>query len=120
MEEYEGITVLATNLLNNIDEAFIRRISYIIKFPFPDEEQREKIWRSMFPKEAPIGDDVDFKYVASKFQVAGGYIKNIAVSSAFMAADAGTVIGMRHILQAVKYEMQKTGKIWNKDDVDMY
>lgn len=120
MEEYEGITVLATNLLNNIDEAFIRRISYIIKFPFPDEEHREKIWRSMFPKEAPLGDDIDFKYVASKFQIAGGYIKNIAVSSAFMAADAGTVIRMQHILQAVKYEMQKTGKIWNKDDVDMY
>jgi AAA+ superfamily predicted ATPase len=120
MEEYEGITVLATNLLNNIDEAFIRRISYIIKFPFPDEEHREKIWRSMFPKEAPIGPDVDFKYVATKFSIAGGNIKNIAVSSAFMAADAGTVIGMRHILQAVKYELQKTGKIWNKDDVDMY
>jgi AAA+ superfamily predicted ATPase len=120
MEEYEGITVLATNLLNNIDEAFIRRINYIIKFPFPDDEHREKIWRSMFPKEAPIGEDVDFKYIAAKFSIAGGSIKNIAVSSAFMAADAGTVIGMRHILQAIKYELQKTGKIWNKDDVDMY
>ncbi|NHN32429.1 ATP-binding protein [Paenibacillus sp. S3N08] len=120
MEEYEGITVLATNLLNNIDEAFIRRISYIIKFPFPDEEHREKIWRSMFPKEAPLGPDVDFKYIATKFPIAGGNIKNIAVSSAFMAADAGSLIGMRHILQAVKYELQKTGKIWNKDDVDMY
>jgi AAA+ superfamily predicted ATPase len=120
MEEYEGISVMATNLLNNIDEAFIRRINYIIKFPFPDEQYREIIWRSMFPKEAPIADDVDFKYVASKFPIAGGNIKNIAVSSAFMAADAGTSIRMRHILQAVKHELQKTGKIWNKDDIDMY
>jgi AAA+ superfamily predicted ATPase len=120
MEEYEGISVMATNLLNNIDEAFIRRINYIIKFPFPDEEYREKIWRSMFPKEAPIGEDVDFKYVATKFPIAGGNIKNIALSSAFMAADAGTSISMRHILQAVKHELQKTGKIWNKDDMDMY
>ncbi|MDF2959242.1 MAG: hypothetical protein K0S39_977 [Paenibacillus sp.] len=120
MEEYEGISVLATNLLGNIDEAFIRRINYIIKFPFPDADYREKIWRSMFPKEAPLGDDVDFKLIAGKFSIAGGSIKNIAVSSAFLAADSGTPIGMRHLLQAVKHELLKTGKILTKDELELF
>ncbi|MFD0676914.1 MULTISPECIES: AAA family ATPase [unclassified Paenibacillus] len=120
MEEYDGISVLATNLLGNIDEAFIRRINYIIKFPFPDADYREKIWRSMFPKEAPIGDDVDFKLIASKFSIAGGGIKNIAVSAAFLAADAGTPILMKHLLLAVKHELLKTGKLMTRDELDFF
>ncbi|NOU93662.1 AAA family ATPase [Paenibacillus sp. LMG 31456] len=120
MEEYDGISVLATNLLGNIDDAFIRRINYIIKFPFPDADYREKIWRSMFPAEAPIGEDVDFKLIASKFPIAGGGIKNIAVSAAFLAADAGTPILMKHLLQAVKHELLKTGKLLTKDELDFF
>jgi len=120
MEEYEGISVLATNLLGNIDEAFIRRINYIIKFPFPDAAYRESIWRSMFPKEAPLDEDVDFKLIAEKFHIAGGSIKNIALSAAFLAAETGSAIGMRHLLQAVKHELGKTGKLLTKDELDIF
>ncbi|TDF97116.1 ATP-binding protein [Paenibacillus piri] len=120
MEEYDGISVLATNLLGNIDEAFIRRINYIIKFPFPDADYREMIWRSMFPQEAPISADVDFRLIAGKFAIAGGSIKNIAVSAAFLAADAGTPIGMQHLLQAIKHELMKTGRLLTKEELAVF
>ncbi|WNR44095.1 ATP-binding protein [Paenibacillus roseipurpureus] len=111
MEEYQGITVLATNLLNNIDEAFLRRINYVIKYPFPDSEYREKIWQSMFPPSAPLSDDVDFKYLAQRYEIAGGNIKNVVLSSAFLAAETGEPIRMGHIIKSIRHELQKSGKI---------
>jgi len=120
MEEYQGITVLATNLLNNIDEAFLRRINYIIKYPFPDPEYREKIWRSMFPPAAPLSDDVDFKYLAQKFEIAGGNIKNVVLSAAFLAAESGESIGMRHLIGSIRHELQKSGKIVARHDWETY
>ncbi|MEW9700892.1 AAA family ATPase [Paenibacillus sp. SI8] len=120
MEEYSGITVLATNLLNNIDEAFLRRINYVIKFPFPDSEYREMIWRSMFPAAAPIHDDVDFKYLAHNYEIAGGNIKNVVISSAFLAADAGEPIRMRHIIKSIRHELQKSGKILARQEWESY
>lgn len=120
MEEYQGISILATNLLQNIDEAFLRRISYVIKFPFPDVEQRERIWRAMFPQEAPLSEEIDFKFIAEKIQVAGGNIKNIAVSAAFLAAETGSEIGMQEIIEAAKHELQKSGKILLKEDIGDY
>ncbi|UKS25292.1 ATP-binding protein [Paenibacillus sp. HWE-109] len=120
MEEYQGITVLATNLLNNIDEAFLRRINYVIKFPFPDSEYREKIWQSMFPPAAPLNDDVDFKYLAQRYEIAGGNIKNVVVSSAFLAAEAGDSIRMKHIIKSIRHELQKSGKILARQEWEDY
>lgn len=120
VEEYEGITVLATNYAQNIDEAFMRRINFIIEFPFPDAEHREKIWRSVFPPEAPIADDVDFEFVSRKFELAGGNIKNIAVSAAFLAAEEGRAVGMRHIINAARYELRKMGKVLLREDLGEY
>jgi len=120
IEEYEGITILATNFIQNIDEAFMRRFNFIIEFPFPDQQYRGKIWRSIFPKEAPLSDDIDFEFIASKFEIAGGNIKNIAVSSAFLAADAAEPIGMKHIVAAAKYELNKIGKLLLKEDLGEY
>jgi SpoVK/Ycf46/Vps4 family AAA+-type ATPase len=120
MEEYEGISVLATNLLNNIDEAFLRRINYVIKFPFPDAEYREKIWRATFPKEMPLSDDLDFKWLAQKYEIAGGNIKNVVLSAAFLAAEKGEKINMRHIVHAVRHELQKSGKIISRNDLEDY
>ncbi|OPX90946.1 MAG: ATP-dependent zinc metalloprotease FtsH [Pelotomaculum sp. PtaB.Bin104] len=120
IEEYEGVTILATNFIQNIDEAFMRRFNFIIEFPFPDKQYREKIWKSIFPEEAPLSDDIDFEFIASKFEVAGGNIKNIAVSSAFLAADASEPIGMKHIVAAAKYELNKIGKLLLKEDLGEY
>ncbi|MFC5449797.1 AAA family ATPase [Paenibacillus aestuarii] len=120
MEEYQGITVLATNLLNNIDEAFLRRINYVIKFPFPDSDYREKIWQSMFPPAAPLSDDVDFKYLAQGYEIAGGNIKNVVLSSAFLAAEAGEPIRMQHIVKSIRHELQKSGKILARQEWEDY
>ncbi|MBO9604909.1 MAG: ATP-binding protein [Paenibacillaceae bacterium] len=114
MEEYEGISIMATNLQQNIDEAFIRRISYVIKFPFPGADDRERLWRSMIPQDAPQRG-LDYRLIAERIELAGGNIKNIAVSAAFMAAEEGGAIGMRHIAQAAKYELKKTGRIVIKE-----
>lgn len=120
IEEYEGIAILSTNFMQNIDEAFIRRIRFIVKFPFPDRTYREQIWRKVFPKQAPLADTVDFEYLASTFEMTGSQIKNVAVNAAFLAADAGEAIHMKHIFQAVKQEWTKTGKIILKNDLGEY
>lgn len=112
IEDYEGIAILATNFRDNIDEAFARRLSHHIEFPYPDEEQRRGIWEVVFPENAPIGDDVDFDYLAGKLKLAGGSIKNVAVNSAFYAAEEGTCIKLSHVLKAAKYEYRKISKEW--------
>ncbi|MFD2171202.1 AAA family ATPase [Tumebacillus lipolyticus] len=120
MEEYEGITILASNFQQNMDEAFMRRINYVIKFPFPDADYRELIWRGMFPQETPLADDLDFRYLADKFQFAGGNIKNIVMSAAFLAVEAGSPVGMMQIIRAIKHELGKTGKLLLKQELDEF
>lgn len=110
IEEYEGIVILATNLVNNMDEAFQRRLNFIIQFPFPDLKDREHIWRSVYPQAAPISEDLDYPFLAEKLKICGGNIKNIALTSAFYAARQQSRIGMKEIMRAVKREYQKMGK----------
>lgn len=114
MEEYEGIAILATNLRQNLDEAFVRRMHSIIEFPFPDEEYRQRIWKVVFPREAPLGDDVDFVVLAREVKLAGGNIKNIALQAAFYAAEDGGVIRMPHLVRAARREHQKLGRKWEQ------
>jgi SpoVK/Ycf46/Vps4 family AAA+-type ATPase len=92
MEEYEGIAILATNLRSHLDDAFVRRMQVMVEFPFPDEDYRRRIWEVVFPREAPLGEDVDFGLLAREVRLAGGNIKNIGLASAFYAADDGGVI----------------------------
>ncbi len=120
MEEYEGVVILATNLSKNIDDAFLRRMHYVIDFPFPDETQRRLIWDGIFPKEAPLAEDIDFKFIAGKLKLAGGNIKNISLSAAFYAAEEACEIGMRQIMHAAKREYQKIGKPFLKEDFEPY
>lgn len=120
MEEYQGISILATNLLNNIDEAFLRRIHYVIQFPFPDAEYREKIWRATIPPETPLSDDVDFRRLAQTYEIAGGNIKNVVLSAAFLAAETGEPVGMRHFVRAIRHELQKSGKIIPRSELELY
>jgi SpoVK/Ycf46/Vps4 family AAA+-type ATPase len=120
VEEYDGITIMATNFKQNIDDAFMRRITFVIEFPFPNAEYRQKIWKAMFPPEAPLAPDIDFQFIAEKFAIAGGNIKNIAVSAAFLAAEKSEPIGMGHIIRAARHELQKIGKILLKEDLGEY
>jgi SpoVK/Ycf46/Vps4 family AAA+-type ATPase len=114
MEEYEGIVILASNLRENMDEAFTRRIRFIVEFPFPDEASRLRIWKTHFPHEAPLGDGINYEFLSKRFQIAGGNIKNIVLNSAFLAAEDGGIIRMEHIMHGVKREFEKIGKLWDE------
>ena len=105
MEAYPGLSILTTNLKNSIDQAFLRRIRFIVQFPFPDATQRAEIWRRVFPKNTPT-QGLDERKLA-RLNVAGGNIRNIALNAAFIAAQAGEVVQMQHILQAAKSEYTK-------------
>jgi SpoVK/Ycf46/Vps4 family AAA+-type ATPase len=113
MEAYEGMVILATNLRENMDEAFTRRIRFIVEFPFPDAASRKMIWQTHFPPEAPVSDDMDYEWLARQFQITGGNVKNIVLNAAFFAAADGGVIGMEHLLHGTKREFEKIGKLWN-------
>jgi hypothetical protein len=110
MEIFDGITILATNFSQNMDEAFTRRLDHVIEFPFPKPDQRERIWHGLFPPGAPLADEIDFVALAAQFELAGGNIKNCVLAAAFYAAEAGERIGMTHLLQAVARELQKLGR----------
>ncbi|MEU0405812.1 ATP-binding protein [Streptomyces sp. NPDC006197] len=114
IEEYEGIVVLATNLRQNMDEAFTRRMRFVLDFPFPDADNRLRIWRTIFPPQAPVAPDVDLTLIAREYPVAGGSIKNIALNAAFLAAADGGPISRRHILRGVRREFEKIGKLWTE------
>jgi hypothetical protein len=113
MEDYAGVVILATNLRENMDQAFIRRIRFVIEFPFPDAASRERIWRAHMPLEAPISPSIDYAFLGDRIQVAGGNIKNIVLSAAFAAASDGGEIGMDHLLHGTRREFEKIGKLWD-------
>ena len=120
MEEFDGVVILATNLGKNIDDAFLRRMQIVIEFPFPDEIQRKLIWKGIFPKESPLANDIDFKFLSEKIKLAGGNIKNMALSAAFYAAENSGEINMHHIMHAARREYQKIGKPFLKSDFEPY
>jgi hypothetical protein len=108
MESYRGIAILTTNMQNALDSAFQRRLRFVVQFPFPDAPGRERIWRKVFPAAAPTGS-LDYEKLA-QLNVTGGAIRNIALLGAFLAADEGTAISMRHMLEAAHTEYAKLDK----------
>ena len=112
MEAYDGIVILATNLRENMDEAFTRRIKFIVDFPFPDVASRKLIWQTHFPRETPVSTDLDYDWLAQQFQITGGNIKNIVLGAAFCAAANGGTINMMHVLHGARREFEKIGKSW--------
>jgi hypothetical protein len=111
MDQYEGVAILATNLRQNMDEAFVRRLGFAIDFPFPDEEQRTQIWRLLFPPEANRASYIDFSALGNQLRITGGNIKNIVLSAAFLAASADEYVGTEHLLHATRREYRKMGKV---------
>ncbi|MFE5923822.1 AAA family ATPase [Streptomyces sp. NPDC056468] len=112
VEEHDGIVVLATNLRRNMDDAFTRRLRYIVEFPFPEADSRQRIWQALFPPAAPLAPDIDFAQLAKELPVAGGSIKNIVLNAACLASADGGAISRHHVLQAAKGEFEKIGKLW--------
>ena len=120
MEEYEGVVILATNLRNNLDSAFVRRIAFIIHFPQPDEEDRLRIWQTVWPSAVPLSPDLDLPFMARQFKLSGGNIKNIALAAAFSAASANEAVSMHHLMTAARRELQKMGKTPVPQDFGLY
>lgn len=105
MEAYRGLAILTTNMRHAIDTAFLRRIRFIVEFPFPDAAHRARIWRGVFPPGTPT-DGLDNERLA-RLNVSGGVIRNIAMHAAFLAADANLPVGMSHLLEAARVEYGK-------------
>jgi SpoVK/Ycf46/Vps4 family AAA+-type ATPase len=116
MEEYDGIVVLATNLRSNLDEAFLRRMRAIVEFPFPEVDDRLRIWQRTISSAAPLAPDVDLSFMARQFRIAGGNIRNIVLLAAFLAASQDKDIGMTHLIQGAKREYQKLGRLIAESD----
>jgi AAA+ superfamily predicted ATPase len=115
MEAYRGLAILTTNMKSALDTAFLRRIRFVVQFPFPNAAQRAEIWRGIFPAETPTeGLDVE---TLARLNVAGGSIRNIALHAAFLAAEAGEPIQMRHLLRAARTEYRKLEKSLTETEI---
>ena len=120
IEEFSGITLLATNNINAIDAAFLRRFRFYVQFWEPDENIRYAIWSSVFPKEAPLDNDVDFRELARIFNFTGAIIKNVALQAAYLAAESSRSIGMLEIMVAVRRELEKNRRMLTQDEMGKY
>jgi AAA+ superfamily predicted ATPase len=109
MEAYEGLAILTTNLRQNLDAAFLRRLRFIIDFPRPDADARERIWRRCLPAQSHALDDATFRQLARRIDLTGGHIRQITLRAAFIAAAADTKIGLAHIARAASAEFAKLG-----------
>lgn len=110
LERFDGLAILATNLKQNIDSAFMRRLEFVIEFNEPDREQRQRLWRTHIPVDAPLAVDVNLSELAAVYAVTGGVVRNAAVAAAFLAASDGTEITQYHLVRAVRREYEKAGK----------
>ena len=108
MEEYDGIAILATNLRQNLDESFTRRLSLTVHFPFPDEASRRRIWSTAWPTQTPLAQDVAVEFSVG-LKLSGGSIKNVVTGAAFLAAESGGPVTAAHISHAARREYQKMG-----------
>ena len=109
MEAHDGLVILTTNMRQNIDTAFLRRLRFIIEFPRPDVGAREQIWRFCLPKESHDLNDNAFRQLSRKIDLTGGHIRQITLRAAFIAAAAGTRITLAHIVDASRAEFAKLG-----------
>jgi hypothetical protein len=115
IEEYDGIAILATNLRQNLDEAFTRRLDFLVDFPFPEPIYRRRIWDVHFPEQAPLDSDIDLDDLAQRYELSGGNIRNAALTAAYFAAVDNSIISSRHIRMAIRREHQKMGRLLHED-----
>ncbi|MFD7622014.1 ATP-binding protein [Streptomyces sp. NPDC059802] len=111
MESFDGLAILATNLRANLDDAFTRRLDLVIDFPVPDPEQRLVLWERCLGPVLPRGKDLDLAFCAENFELAGGNIRSIAVTSAYLAAETDEPVTMPTLIHAIQREYQKLGRL---------
>ena len=120
IEEHDGVCILASNLVQNIDAAFMRRITYVVHFPFPEPASRKEIYLRTLPQDAPVNSDIDWDFIAEKFNITGGHIKNIVLSAAFMAASESSPISMKHMLTSAVNELKKNEIVVVREELREY
>jgi SpoVK/Ycf46/Vps4 family AAA+-type ATPase len=118
LEAFRGIAVLTTNLRQNIDDAFVRRLRFVVDFALPTVEERARIWRRAFPADAPLADGLDLLPLARILPLAGGSIQNIALDAGFLAAGEDSPIARRHVLIAARRELVKIGMLTAEKNLD--
>lgn len=111
MELFDGVAILTTNLRANLDEAFTRRLDAIVDFPLPEVDDRRRLWAGNLRPELPRTDDVDLDFLSRSFKLAGGEIRNVAVTAAYLAAAEGRPVGMADLVRAVDREYRKLGRL---------
>lgn len=116
LEDFEGIAILATNYVNNIDDAFKRRIKFMVNFTFPDVRTRLRLWKTIIPEEVPREEELDFEYLAEHFEMSGSSIKEALTNAAYLAAAEGSSLANRHLVEAVRVNFAKYGKILTDGD----
>jgi SpoVK/Ycf46/Vps4 family AAA+-type ATPase len=116
IESFEGVTVLTTNNADNIDEAFARRIKFKVNFPFPDEQERARLWEFMLPASVERAEAIDFRRLGRAFDLAGGNIKNAVLRAAFQAAEAGAAVDTEFLEHAGIAESREMGKLVRERD----
>ncbi|MBD2102590.1 ATP-binding protein [Leptolyngbya sp. FACHB-261] len=114
LETYSGLAILATNLKSALDNAFLRRLRFVIAFPFPSVSDRKRLWQKVFPEDAPT-QALDLERLG-RLNLAGGSIHTIAINAAFLAARAGTAVTMPHVLSAARTEFRKLERPINEAD----
>ncbi len=119
IEEYSGIVLMTTNLVSNIDRAFLRRFRYHVTFHMPGAKLRQELWEYMLDEPVPR-EEIDFEYLASQFELSGAQIKNIALNACCQAAAAGVRLQMKHLVEGIFQEGQKEGKLMLSEDFGMY
>jgi hypothetical protein len=112
LEHFEGLAILSTNLRQNIDTAFTRRLEFIVEFAEPAREERLALWKCHLPLDAPLADDVNLEELAAHFAIVGGLIRNAAVAAAFLAASENVSIARKHFISAIRREYEKNGKAY--------
>jgi SpoVK/Ycf46/Vps4 family AAA+-type ATPase len=117
MEQFERVAILATNLRQNLDDAFLRRLAFTVQFPFPDVASRRRIWAEIWPPQTPLDSQIDFDWLAHRFVLSGGNIRNIALAAAYLAAEETSAVTMAHLLHATRREFQKMGKALSRDEL---
>jgi hypothetical protein len=111
MEEHEGVAILATNRVGDLDEAFLRRFHFLLDFPMPDASYRLRLWNGMLPREVDRAPDLDLGPLAATYELSGGEIRNCVLAAAYMAAAEGTCVRIDHLERGLRRELGKTGRI---------
>jgi hypothetical protein len=117
MESYRGLAILATNMKSAMDKPFMRRLRFIVEFPFPGAAERKAIWQKVFPVETPLDDDLDYAYLA-KLNLSGGSIHNVALNAAFEAAETERPVTMAMLLGAARAEFKKMERPFKTSEFD--